>query len=478
MDKPELRDYLSAYIAERGLSPRGGESYISAVNSLAGVCGGVDAVLAVDDAGVEEWIGSARLSTCSKANYLSRLRLFFSFLVREGVVGRNPFEGIDVPGRERAWSQRLEQRNAEFNRKAAENAARFTAFGLLEDFSDLKRHSRGTRLGYRTSLWKLSDCVGGPDEVLFAMPEDVGPWLEEVTTSEYHRVRIFSQMRAFFDFAVERGAAPGNPFRGVERPRYSRDREWDDRLEPTDLIRMIECARSAATTVSGQMTYAIACLVIYNGMSKEALRLADAGDYRKTTRDGAVLMAGGRPSLLNAETERALDGYLSYRWDLQPEDPLFASTLGPNKGGRFASQTAVSNRVRDLAAAAGVDLKGKRLLSSLVIEALHEGLTPGQAAEFYRLSPGNRHVRAMAPEAQLAAALSPQSRVELGLVTRADVTRGIAARADLAAALEADPGAELFDVVVSYDGTVRFEPRPARNEREPRPRILRGQSPR
>ncbi|MGN0072718.1 MAG: hypothetical protein ACI36W_02830 [Coriobacteriales bacterium] len=476
MDKRELLDYLDAYNAEQGHSPGARKAYSSALGSFIRACGGVDEALCVDVAGVDEWIRSAGLSDSSKATYFCMLRLFFSFLVREDIIESNPFEGIATPGAGHTGPQSREQRAAESDRKAAEDAAEFSAFGLLDDFGDLKGHSRKTRLNYRSDLWKLADWVGGPDEVLFATAEDVGPWLEQLPSLENRRI-AFNRLRAFFDYAVAQEMAPGNPFRSLPTPKSSPDREWEDRLEATDLIRMIECARSEATTMSGQMTYALVCLAIYNGVGQQSLQPANVGDYRKTARDGAVLMVGGRPSLLNAETERALDGYLSYRWGLEPSDPLFVCTKGPNKGKRFTSPGSLGNRIKDAAHAAGVDRKGKSLLGSLVVEALHGGLTPDQAAEFYRLSPDNRHVRAMAPEAELAAALSPQSRVELGLVTRADVTRGIATRADLAAALESDSEAELFDVVVSYDGTVRFEPKEAFwRKRGTTPQMLRGRS--
>ncbi|MGN0078829.1 MAG: site-specific integrase [Coriobacteriales bacterium] len=477
MDKQELFEYLDAYIAERRLAPRTRKGYAAALSNLIRARGGVDEALRVDAAGVDEWIRSAGVESSTLSTYFFKLARFFSFLVREDIIGRNPFEEIAPPGVERTGYQKREQRVAESDRKAAEDAAKFTAFGLLEDFSDSREHSRKTRLRYRIDLWKLADWVGGPDEVLFATAEDVGPWLEQLSDSENSRATHFNRLRAFFDYAVAREAAPENPFRGIPAPKYSHEKEWTDRLEVTDFIRMIECARSEATSMSGQMTYAMVCLAIYNGIHKKEMQLANVGDYRKSSRDGAVLIAGGRPLLLNAETERALDGFLSYRWGLQPEDPLFICLSGPRKGERFAAEEGVAYRVRSVALAAGVDLKGRHLFGSVVIEALHEGLAAGQAAELFGLSPRNLHVQAMAPEAELVAALPLQSRVELGLVTRADVTRGIATRADLAAALESDSEAELFDVVISYDGTARFEPKEAFwTEHGPTPQMLRGRS--
>lgn len=479
LDRGELIGYLDAHVAERGLAPGTRQDYVSALNSLIRACGGVDEALAVDEAGARAWLDSARLKGESKVVYLSKLRLFFSYLVREGVIRENRLEDVDVPDVRRAGNQLQRQRRRREERElaAAENAAMFTAFALLEEFNDSRRHGHYARLSYRSNLWKFADYAGGPDAVLFATAEDAEPWLGQVYSSDGSRVRAYYQMRAFFDYAVEQGVAPANPFREFRPPKVSIDGEWVDRVEASDLVRMVETAREQATTESGQLTYAVTCLVVFNGAGTTAMRDASVGDYRKTTRDGAFLVLGGTAIPLNAETERALDGYLSYRWGLEPGDPLFVRTVKPRT--RFASGSALAVRVHNVACAAGVELRGRTLYSSLAIQALHSGLSTGRDGDSYGLLRRCNVVSAMEPEAELAAAIPPQSRVELGLLTRDDVKRGLAARADLAAALESDTGAELFDVVISYDGTVRFEPRRVdRGRGKPTPRILLDRGPR
>ncbi len=163
-------------------------------------------------------------------------------------------------------------------------------------------------------------------------------------------------LRRFFDYCVSEDLLLQNPAQGVKGARKPQGHLRQDlsRAEIRALFAAID-----RTSEAGKRDYAMASLMVRNGLRIIELQRANVGDLE--TRQGRKILrvrGKGRDekdefTILAEPTEEALLDYLASRGDPRDDQPLFVGVGGRNRGRRLTRWT-IRQRVTNYLKAAGV----------------------------------------------------------------------------------------------------------------------------
>jgi len=222
----------------------------------------------------------------------------------------------------------------------------------------LREKSSETIGTYRRALNKFEEYVRGLDGPFRFEAKEVERYkafletkLEPASVSTY-----LTAVRQFCAYLVEIGLLEANPakkVRGNARPKkHSREV-----LSPED-VAQLEAAFDIESLL-GLRDRAIACLMLYAGLSEIEIVRADVADLEQTLL-GPVLRVQGKGRRKKDQQvsldDRAVDAvqaYLASRGRLRPLDPLFASHGRRSEGERLNTRS-LRTRISELLERAGV----------------------------------------------------------------------------------------------------------------------------